>query len=321
MSNMFHIDPNTLSVVRTTRGFGWWMRRSGIYLLEGVVMGLFFFYLFIHFFPSPEQRKLRSDRDRLEAQLHILQEKQVQTLAVLDDLQERDANLYRVLFLAEPLSTSEMPAAVRRMRYYEQIGEMTNSELAGEVTLCSDRIEDQLYAQTKSFEDLYDMAKNQEDRKRCIPAIQPVLNKDLKRMASGYGIRIDPVYHVKKFHQGIDFAAPIGTDIMAPGDGKVTFVGWKQGYGNTVIINHGYGYSTLYGHLYKSVVTVGQKVKRGDIIALVGSTGKSTGPHLHYEVRVNDRPVDPRNYFFYDLDPEAYDRMIQITNNYGTIMD
>jgi murein DD-endopeptidase MepM/ murein hydrolase activator NlpD len=165
------------------------------------------------------------------------------------------------------------------------------------------------------------MAKTQEIRMENIPAIQPVMNKDLTRVASGYGVRIDPVYHVRRMHTGMDFTAPIGTDIYATGNGTVTFVGWKQGYGNTVVIDHGFGYSTLYAHLYKSLVRVGHKVKRGDVIALVGNSGKSTGPHLHYEVRLQNHPIDPRNFYFYDLSPEDYDRMIQLSNNFGEMLD
>lgn len=321
MANKFHIDPRTLAMVRSDQGFMFWLRRSGQYILEGVLIGLLFLYLFISWFPSPEVKRLREDRDNLEAQLRLLKNKQAQTQIVLDDLQQRDANLYRVLFQAEPITTDNLPSAVRRMRFYEQIGEMTNSELAATIARQSDAIEDRLYAQACSYDEIFEMAKQQEERKQCIPAIQPVLNKELKRMASGYGVRIDPVYHVKKFHHGIDFSAPVGTEIFATGDGRVTFVGWKQGYGNTVVVDHGFGFSTLYAHLYKNIVRKGQRVRRGDVIALVGNSGKSTGPHLHYEVRVNDRPVDPRNYFFYDLTPEEYDLMLQISNNYGTIMD
>lgn len=154
-----------------------------------------------------------------------------------------------------------------------------------------------------------------------IPAIQPVLNKDLKRLASGFGVRTDPVYHTRRMHTGLDFSAPVGTEVYATGNASVVFVGWRQGYGNTVELDHGFGYTTLYAHLYKALVRVGQKVKRGDIIALVGNTGKSVGPHLHYEVRIHQKPVDPKNYFFNDLSPEQYDEMVQLSNNYGQMLD
>jgi murein DD-endopeptidase MepM/ murein hydrolase activator NlpD len=149
-----------------------------------------------------------------------------------------------------------------------------------------------------------------------IPAIQPIMNKELTRIASGFGRRIDPVYHVTRFHHGMDFTAPLGSDIFATGNGTVCFVGWKQGYGNTDMIDHGFGYQTLYAHCHQLLVTEGQKVRRSDVIALVGSTGKSTGPHLHYEVRLNGTAIDPRNFFFMDLSPEDYDRMIQLANNF-----
>ena len=240
---------------------------------------------------------------------------------VMADLQQRDDNLYRVLFGAEPIPLSIRQGTQRKISYYEQIAQMTNSQLAADLTLKVDLLEKELYVQSKSYDEILELAKTQEIRMENIPAIQPVMNKDLKRVASGYGMRIDPVYHVRKFHQGMDFTAPTGTEVFATGNARVAFAGWKQGYGNTVILDHGFGYQTLYAHLYKSLVRKGQKVRRYDVIALVGNTGKSTGPHLHYEVRLNDRPVDPRNYYFYDLSPEEYDQMIQLSTNFGQMLD
>ena len=240
---------------------------------------------------------------------------------VMIDLQQRDDNLYRVLFGAEPIPLSVRQGAQRKIDYYEKLAQMTNSQMAADLTNKVDKLEKELYVQAKSYDEVLELAKTQEIRMENIPAIQPVMNKDLKRVASGYGMRIDPVYHVRKFHQGMDFTAPMGTEIFATGNAKVKFTGWKQGYGNTVILDHGFGYETLYAHLYKSLVHKGQKVRRSDIIALVGNTGKSTGPHLHYEVRLNGKPVDPRNYYFYDLSPEEYDQMIQLSNNFGQMLD
>ena len=154
-----------------------------------------------------------------------------------------------------------------------------------------------------------------------IPAIQPVLNKDLTRMASGFGRRIDPVYHTLKMHEGMDFTAPTGTEIFVTGNGVVTFAGWQQGYGNLVKVDHGFGYETRYAHLSRYKVKVGQKVTRGDVIAFVGNTGKSTGPHLHYEVRYKGEPQNPQNYYFLDLSPEEYDLMVQMANNAGQVLD
>ena len=197
----------------------------------------------------------------------------------------------------------------------------TNSKIVADITNKVDVLRKQIYVQSKSFDELMAAAKENETRLEYIPAIQPVLNQDLKRMASGYGWRMDPVYHVRKFHQGMDFSAPTGTDVYATGNARVTFSGWKSGYGNTIVLDHGFDYETLYAHLSKRNVYKGQKVKRGDVIALVGNTGKSTGAHLHYEVRYKGRPTNPQNYYFRDLSPEDYDRMVQMSNNAGQPLD
>ena len=317
----YKINPDTLAMEQVEHGFRYWLRQTGIYILAGIVLGIGFLYLFLIFFPSPREKQLLREKATMESQLEVLNSQVDQMQVVMTDLQQRDDNLYRVLFGAEPIPLSVRQGAQRKIDYYEQLAKMTNSELAADLTLKVDLLEKEMYVQAKSYDEVAQMAKEQEIRMENIPAIQPVMNKDLKRVASGYGMRIDPVYHVRKFHQGMDFTAPTGTEIFATGNARVEFTGWKQGYGNTVILDHGYGYKTLYAHLYKSLVRKGQKVRRSDIIALVGNTGKSTGPHLHYEVRLNGKPVDPRNYYFYDLSPEEYDQMIQLSNNFGQMLD
>lgn len=317
----YKINPETLAMEQVEHGFRYWLRQTGIYILAGIVLGVLFLYLFLILFPSPREKQLLREKESLHSQLEVLNSQVDQMQVVMTDLQQRDDNLYRVLFGAEPIPLSVRQGAQRKIDYYEQIAQMTNNELAADLTLKVDLLEKEIYVQAKSYEEVLQMAKEQEIRMENIPAIQPVMNKDLKRVASGYGMRIDPVYHVRKFHQGMDFTAPTGTEVFATGNAKVVFSGWKQGYGNTVILDHGYGYQTLYAHLYKSLVRKGQKVRRSDIIALVGNTGKSTGPHLHYEVRLNNKPVDPRNYYFYDLSPEEYDQMIQLSNNFGQMLD
>ncbi len=321
MSKKYHINPETLAMERVEQGFMYWLRRSGWYMFGGICLGVLFFFLFFLIFPSPKEKQLMQQKQNLEAELKMLSKQVDQMQLVLTDLSQRDDNLYRVLFGAEPIPLSVRQGATRKIDYYEQLSLMTNSQLTGDLALKVDLLEKGLYVQAKSYDDLVEMAKTQEIRMENIPAIQPVMNKDLTRVASGYGVRIDPVYHVRRMHTGMDFTAPTGTDIYATGNGTVSFVGWKQGYGNTVMVDHGFGYSTLYAHLFKSLVSVGQKVKRGDVIALVGNTGKSTGPHLHYEVRLNNQPIDPRNFYFYDLSPEDYDRMIQLSNNFGEMLD
>jgi murein DD-endopeptidase MepM/ murein hydrolase activator NlpD len=184
-----------------------------------------------------------------------------------------------------------------------------------------DVLSKQLYIQSKSFDDVVEMCKNRDEMMLCIPAIQPVPNKDLTRMASGYGRRIDPVYGTMKFHEGMDFSAPMGTDIYATGNGTVIHVGWETGYGNTVEIDHGFGYMTRYGHMSAFDVKVGQKVVRGELIGKVGNTGKSIGPHIHYEVHVKGAVVNPVNYYFMDLDADQYDKIIQLAANHCKVFD
>lgn len=317
----YKLNPDTLALEQVEHGLRYWLRQTGIYIFGGIVLGVLFLYLFLHFFPSPREKQLLREKEEMQSQLEVLNQQVDQMQIVMTDLQQRDDNLYRVLFGAEPIPLSIRQGTQRKIEYYEQIAQMTNSQLSAELALKVDMLEKELYVQAKSYDELVEMTKTQEIRMENIPAIQPVMNKDLKRIASGYGMRIDPVYHVRRFHQGMDFTAPTGTEVFATGNATVKFSGWRQGYGNTVILDHGFGYETLYAHLYKSLVRKGQKVRRSDIIALVGNTGKSTGPHLHYEVRLNGRPIDPRNYYFLDLSPEEYDQMIQLSNNFGHMLD
>jgi len=185
-----------------------------------------------------------------------------------------------------------------------------------------DELSKRIVVQSESLDDVVELAKNKEDLLRSIPAIQPVANKDLTRMASGYGMRIDPHYKVPKMHQGMDFTAPTGTPIYATGDGKVIRADSKSsGYGKHVRIDHGYGYVTLYAHMSAYKVRPGQKVKRGDVIGLVGNTGKSKGPHLHYEVRIDKRPINPVNFYFNDITAEEYARLIELAENSNQSLD
>ena len=317
----YRINPETLQLERVEHGFRYWLRRSGYYILGGVCIGILFFYVFLYFFPSPREASLMQYNKNLTAEMEVLGKQVDQMQIIMSDLSQRDDNLYRAILGAEPIPLSARMGASQQLSYYDSLARMTNTQLAADIHRKVDILEKELYVQARSYEEILELAKQQEVRMENIPAIQPVPNKDLKRMASGYGWRVDPVYHIRRFHEGMDFSAPIGTDIFATGNGVVTYSGWRQGYGETVEIDHGFHYSTRYAHCSKRIARVGQKVKRGDVIALVGNTGKSTGPHLHYEVHYNNRPVDPRNYYFYDLSPEEYDLMVQLSSNMGNMMD
>lgn len=291
------------------------------HLSIGIIIGVGVFFLLVKMFDSPVESLLKKENKLLQTQYEVLSLRLNEALEVLSDIQHRDENFYRTIFQAESIPESVRKSGFRGTNRYEHLMSLSNPELVVATSKKMDLLSKQLYVQSNSLEELIALGKTQDDRNRCIPAIQPIANKDLKRTASGYGMRIDPIYRTPRFHSGMDFSAKIGTDIYATGDGVVTFAARKQGYGNCITIDHGYGYKTLYGHLSKFNARVGQKVKRGEVIGKVGNTGKSTGPHLHYEVIVRGRYDNPSKYYFMDLTPEEYDRMIEIAENHGQVMD
>jgi murein DD-endopeptidase MepM/ murein hydrolase activator NlpD len=317
----FHFNSETLSYEQIEHTITHWLKQFLIHALSGMSLGAVFFFIFVTFVDSPEEKQLGQEKSHMQAQYKVLQRQFGEMQEVVSDLQERDDNLYRVVFQADPIPFSVRRAAATNNDYYEQLLDMTNSEVVVSTTKKLNELKKELYIQSKSYDELVLLAKNKENMLQNLPAIQPVLNKNLKQMASGYGWRIDPVYHTRRFHAGMDFAAPVGANIYATGNGQVISAGWQQGYGNCIQINHGYGYVTLYGHMSAFKIRAGQKVKRGDVIGLVGSTGKSTGPHLHYEVHFKGEIMNPQNYYFLDLSPADYDRMVQMSNNSGQMFD
>lgn len=314
-------NPNTLSYERVyptarQRFFGL-LRHLSI----GIAIGAGIFFALMYLVPSPMESLMQKENKLLQTQYEVLSLRLNEALDVLDDIQQRDENLYRAIFQADSIPESIRKSGFGGSNRYEHLLSLSNPELVVSTTQKMDMLSKQLYIQSNSLEELIEMGQNQEERLKHIPAIQPISNKDLRRTASGYGFRIDPIYRTPKFHSGMDFSAREGTEIYATGDGTVTYAAWKQGYGNCIIIDHGYGYQTLYGHMSKYNARVGQKVKRGEIIGYVGNTGKSTGPHLHYEVIVRGKHDNPSKYYFMDLTPEEYDLMIQIAENHGQVMD
>ncbi len=317
----FHFNPESLSYEEIELSLKHKLKRFLTYLFSGASMGGVFFFVFVTFIDSPEERQLEQEKSKLQTQYKLLTRQMDEMQEVLEDLQERDDNLYRVIFQADPIPLALRKSIPPNTAYYEQLLEMTNAQIAVSTTQKSSELKKQIYLQSKSYDHLMQLAKNNEARLRHLPAIQPVLNKDLKRTASGFGWRIDPVYRTRRFHEGMDFTAPTGTEIFATGDGTIAYTGWKQGYGNCVDVDHGFGYLTRYGHCSKLIAKRGQKVQRGDVIALVGSTGKSTGPHLHYEVHFRGKVMNPQNFYYLDLSPSEYDKMIQLSNNTGQMFD
>jgi len=291
------------------------------HLSFGILIGAGVFFTFIHFFASPMEALLRKENKLLQTQYEVLSLQLNDALNVLDDIQERDDNLYRAIFQTQAIPDYVRKPGIGGTNRYDYLMNLSNADLVVSTTRKMDMLKRQIYTQSNSLDELISIGKNLEERNRSVPAIQPVANKDLKMTASGFGMRIDPIYRTLRFHAGMDFAAPTGTEIYATGDGKVILSGSRQGYGNTIMIDHGFGYKTLYGHNSKNLVRVGQNVVRGEIIGLVGNTGKSVGPHLHYEVHLHDKPDNPAKYYFLDLTPEEYDQMIQIAENRGQVMD
>ncbi|MDR1730143.1 MAG: M23 family metallopeptidase [Prevotellaceae bacterium] len=316
----FHFNPKTLTYERIDNTIRHKIKKLGSHLITSILSGLACFVAFAMLFESPREKMLRSENAQLEAQYEFLYSQLDQIQEVMTDMQQRDDNLYRVIVQAEPVASS-IRNSITESSSYRDLRRKTNSELAVSTTQKLSSIRRQLYVQSHSFDEIVDLAKNKEERLLCMPAIQPVLNKDLKRVASGYGTRIDPIYKTPKFHAGMDFTGAPDTEIFATGKGVVEAVGWMQGYGNTVIVNHGFNYKTLYAHLNKFKVKKGAKVNRGDVVGLMGNTGKSTGVHLHYEVQYKGKQTNPQNYYFMDLNPEEYDQMVQLSSNYGHVFD
>jgi murein DD-endopeptidase MepM/ murein hydrolase activator NlpD len=266
-------------------------------------------------FYTPKERKLLREKDQMALKYEILNSRLEQMSMVLNDLQDRDDNLYRVIFESEPIPSDIRKAGYGGADRYKDLEGYDNTELMKATSMKLDKITKQMYIQSKSYDEVSKLARDKEKLLASIPAIQPIANKDLKHIPGGYGWRTDPIYKTGEFHPGLDFTANTGTEIFATGDGVVERAdNMDQGYGNHVIINHGFGYQTLYGHMTRYVVRAGQKVKRGELIGYVGSTGRSTGPHVHYEVIRNGEKVNPINYFFNDLSPEEYARMTEMAS-------
>ncbi|NDV47755.1 M23 family peptidase [Paludibacter sp. 221] len=317
----FRFNPETLNYEQIEHTLSYKIKRFFVYILTGVFSGILFFFAFNYIIESPREKKLANENKTLLAQYKVLDKQLDEYQTILSDIQQRDDNLYRVIFQADPIPLSVRRSITPNNEYYDELLKKTNAQIIVSTTQKLNEIRKQLYTQSQSFDEVLELAKENEQRLAHIPAIQPVLNKDLKRVASGYGWRIDPVYGTRRHHDGMDFSAPIGTEIFATGNGTVLKTGWRQGYGNTVEIDHGFGYTTRYAHMSKINVKAGQKVKRADVIGLVGNTGKSTGPHLHYEVRYKNIIQNPQNFYFLDLSPEEYDLMVQLSNNAGQMFD
>ncbi len=283
------------------------------FLAGALVTALIIVVIAFQVIDSPKEMMMRQENNRIKEDYRLLNARVRTMQQQMAELEKRDNHVYREIFEANPIPDSARAKSLEKQQEVQLAESMEDNELAYSIAATLDRMMNRIAFQKKSYEEIEAMIRNKEKMLAATPAIQPVSNKDLSRIASGFGYRIDPVYKTVKMHAGLDIAAPQGTPIYATADGVVRLAGnTGNGYGNHVIINHGYGYETLYGHQYRIKAKVGQKVKRGELIGWVGSTGKSTGPHLHYEVHKNKRHIDPIYFFYNDLTPEQFDRIVKM---------
>lgn len=312
----YKYNPDTLSYDEVEVTWGTRLKKLSFHLVSGVVFSVILILLSY----STIKRWGREDAERELELMRLDYEEKSKQLAldfqVLEDIEKRDTEIYRALFNADPYPTYKRIAGTggnpNKFKGYEGL---KHDSLIINVSKQIEQFEKSLVAQSRSFDEIVELVKRKEEMLKCIPSIQPISNKDLTRLASGFGMRMHPVHKILKMHAGLDFTASIGTNIYATGDGVVKRADSEMsGYGKLVIIDHGFGYETRYAHCHEYKVKVGQKVKKGDVIALLGNTGVSTGPHVHYEVRKNGEPVDPVHYFFNDLTPEEYQKVIEIAS-------
>ncbi len=293
-----------------------------LFLTGAVIFMIIGYVVFTSFFESPKEKDLKRQLEfvKLNEQLHTKRMAQMEN--VLKEIQDRDNNIYRLYFEVNPIPEEQRKAGFGGINRYKSLEGFDNSEMVIDATKNMDVLAKQLYVQSKSLDKIVKLADNKEKLLAAIPAIQPVKKEDLTRMASGYGWRIDPFTKARKKHYGMDFSAPIGTPVYASGDGVVKKADQRSsGFGKHIVINHGFGYVTLYAHLSKYNVRKGQRVKRGDLIGFVGTTGRSSGPHLHYEVHKNEVKVNPINYYYGNLSPEEFRAMQKAAQMEGQSLD
>ncbi len=318
----YRFNPETLNFERIKLTAWQRAKRIGLMLTPGLVVGLIGFVLLNQFLDSPKEALLRRENKQLLLHYELLNQKLAELGRVMTDVRRRDDNIYRVIFEADPLPESMRRAGVGGMDRYKDLEDFGSSEMVKSTRARLDLLSRQLVVQSRSLDEVASMVLLKQDMLASIPSIQPVANEDLTRTAGGFGWRIHPIHKINKFHAGMDFTAKVGTPIHATGDGKVVFAEYAtNGYGMHVIIDHGYDYQTLYAHLSKIDVKKGQQVKRGDELGLIGNTGLSSGPHLHYEVHKGGEPIDPVNFFFNDLSPQEYAMMMELSRNAGQSLD
>lgn len=320
----YYYDPENLAYKKIEPKRGRKVGFVALWMLSSALFGFIAFWVLVNtsILDTPKDRIQKREIENLQFRYSLLNKKMEQIEEVLHDIAERDNNLYRVYFNADPIPFEQRKAGFGGVNRYRDLEGFNNSELLINTSKRMDILTKELVIQSKSLDEIYNLAKSQEELLAAIPAIQPIKNEQLTRMASGYGYRNDPFTKIRKFHAGMDFTAKTGTPIYATGDGIVERADNRaSGYGNHIVLKHGFGYKTLYAHLSKYNVKKGQRVKRGDIIGFVGSTGRSEAPHLHYEVHVNGKPVNPINFYYGNISAEEFEEISRLANQENQSLD
>lgn len=319
----YYYDSETLSYRKIEPRKG----RRLIYILLGVLATftagfvLLLFFLNLPQIQTPKEKSLQRELSNMKLQYQVLNKKMKQTEEVMAGIEERDNNIYRVYFESNPIPDAQRQAGFGGVNRYKDLEGYDHSDLIMETSKRMDILQKRLVVGSKSLDEIAKLASNKEKLLAAMPAIQPIENKDLRRISSGYGVRYHPILKIGKMHNGIDFASNIGANIYATADGVVTEAAYTRGYGRIVKINHGFGFETRYAHMSKIIVKKGEKVTRGQIIGLVGNSGLSSGPHVHYEIWKNGKTVNPINYFHGDLTPEEYTILLERSSLENQSMD
>ncbi len=308
----YYYDAETLSYKKIKRKKRRTLKYALGFLTAAALFGLLSVFIAGQFFESPKEKAIKRELTNMQLQFNLLNKKMDEAEAVLANIQDRDNNIYRLYFEVNPIPEEQRRAGFGGINRYKNLEGFDNSKLIIESNKRIDILQKQIVVQSKSLDEIKVLAEEKEKLLEAIPAIQPVRNEDLKKMASGYGYRTDPFTKAKKFHKGMDFTAPRGTPVYASGDGVIKRAdGRSSGYGKHIRIDHGYGYKSLYAHLYKYNVKRNQKVKRGDLIGFVGSTGRSEAPHLHYEIWKDGKRINPINFYYGSLSASEFNKLLK----------
>lgn len=310
----YRFNPHTLKYEKVFVSLREKVRRISFNVLFGVVLGVLLAFVGLQIVEPPSERGLRRELAQYKRQFELIEPRVERAEKVLSDLEERDNVLYRTIFECEPVSEAERHSGIGGVERYAALDGYDNSELIKLTTRRVDELTKRIYVESRSLDEIYNIARQKTERMTSMPAIMPIA-KDKCKIVSGFGYRFHPILKNWRLHTGIDLTAQTGTPIYATGDGVVRVSGRNPegfaGYGVVVEIDHGFGFQTLYAHMSATKVKSGQRVKRGEQIGTVGSSGMSTGAHLHYEVILNGKRVDPVYYFFNDLTPQEYDAVIE----------